>query len=93
MNVHDARESSLCAIEKKKKDLRFIWHCGLINKKIREATESGAYDAVIEYPPHHYVATNHELFEKVYRDEGYRVEFKPDYIYIKATKWILHIWW
>lgn len=93
MNVNDARDATMTSAEKKKRSVRFIWYCGLINEKIKKATESGEYSVQITYPPDHYVVRYHRLFSKIYEEHGYQVSFRPDYMYIKATKWILTIGW
>ncbi len=93
MNVRDAREASHDSEGKIKKSIKCVWYCGLINEKIKKATEDGKYSITICYSPDHYVVKHHEIIQRIYENNGYNVSFKPDYMYIKATKWILIINW
>ncbi len=75
------------------RSLRCIWHCGLINGKIREAARLGETSLALDFPPKHYVVAHRDLFMKLYADQGYRVRFDPDYRYIQPSKWTFTLSW
>ena len=75
------------------RSLRCIWHCGIINGKIRSAAKLGEKQVNLDFPPKHYVAQHRDLFLKLYEGQGYRVSFEPDFHYIRPTKWTLSIDW
>lgn len=75
------------------RSLRCIWYCGIINGKIKAAARLGETKLRLDYPPKHYVVAHKELFMKLYADQGYRVQFEPDYRYIQPSKWTFTLSW
>ena len=75
------------------RSLRCIWHCGVINGKIRAAAKLGETSLRIDYPPKHYVVAHRDLFMSLYAAQGYQVSFDPDYHYIRPSKWTFTISW
>ena len=75
------------------RSLRCIWHCGVINGRIRASAKLGETSVQIDFPPKHYVTLHRDLFLKLYAGQGYRVSFEPDFQYIQPTKWTFTIRW
>ena len=47
----------------------------------------------ILFPPRHYVVQHRELFQEIYLNQGFDVEFKPNFQYIQPTEWTLTLSW
>lgn len=75
------------------RSLRCIWHCGRINEAIRNAARLGETSLELHFAPSHYVAQHRELFQELYLQQGFDVGFRPDYLYIRPTEWIMTLNW
>ena len=75
------------------RSLKCIWYCGIINGEIKKATKMGEMKLEIVYPPKHYVVLHRETFMMLYRNEGYRVSFEPNFKHIQPTEWRFTISW
>ena len=75
------------------RSLRCIWYCGKINEEIRKAVKLGEKSVKIVFPPHHYVVQHRELFQEIYLNQGFDVEFAPNFQYIQPSEWYLTLGW
>ena len=75
------------------RSLRCIWYCGCINEEIRKAVKLGEKSVQIVFQPSHYVVQHRELFQELYLNQGFDVEFKPNFQYIKPTEWTFSLSW
>ena len=66
---------------------------GKINEEIRKAVKLGEKSVKIVFPPQHYVVQHRELFREIYLDQGFDVEFSPNFRYIRPTEWYFTLGW
>ncbi|MBO4471772.1 MAG: hypothetical protein J5841_08460, partial [Clostridia bacterium] len=75
------------------RSLRCIWYCGKINEEIRKAVKLGEKSVKIVFPPQHYVVQHRELFQEIYLNQGFDVEFAPNFQYIQPSEWYFTLGW
>ena len=75
------------------RSLRCIWYCGKINEEIRKAVKLGEKSVKIVFLFLYYVVQHRELFREIYLDQGFDVEFSPNFQYIRPTEWYFTLGW
>ena len=53
----------------------------------------GEKSVKIVFPPQHYVVQHRELFQEIYLNQGFDVEFSPNFQYIQPSEWYFTLGW